>query len=162
MVLNSAQLGYISRAPNVGIDKPTLTRLAEMIEGKSDTILLGFNDYTKHLINMFCDNIRYVVDPKYAGVEFRGVTVRPLGEFERCGQMLVCSYPDFMVLKEHYFAAAQKARVPYLFPDKYGADTTKIVDFWRLDPLYKKIIKEAADCPPSMMSEPGLFFRAPL
>lgn len=158
MQLSPDKISYIARAPNVEIDKPTLTRLAEMTAQKSNTVLLGYNDYTKHLINMFASQISHVVDEKYAGISFRGVEVRPMGDFPDCEQMVVCSYPDFMKFKIHYFGQAHQKRIPFLFPDKYGAETTKIVDYIRLDPLYQKINEDAANCPPTMMSEAGMFF----
>ncbi|MDJ0929554.1 class I SAM-dependent methyltransferase [Breoghania sp.] len=71
--------GYLSRHIGAAIDKATLNALYSRIVAKH-FVLVGFNDYTKHLINFLLHMIVRVVgnDPRFHGMRFREFAVEPV------------------------------------------------------------------------------------
>jgi predicted O-methyltransferase YrrM len=150
---------YIARAPAARLDKPTLSAMSSLIKGRDGVVLLGFNDYAKHLINMFGAAIASVIDDRYQGLDFRGTAVVAAEDTLPEAQcFLICDYDRFYDYKARYYAEAAARRIPFLFPDKYGTETTKVVDFARLDPVHQAIRAGREAAPASMLSEDGLFF----
>jgi predicted O-methyltransferase YrrM len=151
--------GYVSRTPAVGIDRATLQELAGFVESGRTAVLLGFNDYAKHLINMFPGQVVQVMDRQFQEIGFREVPVSLLGtDLPTCDQVVVCDYDSLLTFKRAYYAETARRRIPFRFATKYGSEATKIVDFIRLDPLYHDIFASSGESPPTMMSEGGLFF----
>lgn len=155
----SERARYIAAAPNVDIDKQTLTILANAVAAKDRSLLLGFTDYAKHIMNMFPEKIAGVIDDRYAGISFRGIPVSPVAsDLPAYDQMVVCDYRKALIYKSRFYETCMTQRKPFYVADKYGAETTKVVDFIRLDPVYQAIWSRKQLAPSTMLSEAGLFF----
>lgn len=157
-MLDTASESYIAKARPIGLDKDTLRELASLVLTSDKIVLLGFNDYAKHLINMFPGRILMVIDEKYDGIQFRGIQVQKASGLPDCDQLVVCAYEKLFTYKCHYYADAAKRKIKFSVASKYGTERTKVLDFLHLDPLYQSIWAERSNSPSSMMSDAGMFF----
>lgn len=154
-MLKPEHLQYISRAPRAKLDHETLKALAAICANGKTTTLLGFNDYAKHLINMFSETITGVQDEHYTGITYRNITVGTV-EFTDTEQFVVCDYEELFEYKKKIYSECHQKRVPFLFAPKYENKSTAVVNFIQQDALYRGIFNATAR-PASMLSEPGLF-----
>jgi hypothetical protein len=137
-----------------GVDRTTLANLVDILGNGKKTVLLGFNDYAKHLINI-CPNICGVVDSRYSGVSFRGVIVSD--NLPECEQAVVVDYSQLFAFKQRHYAALYKRKAAFRYPAKFGEQETKTIDFISQDPLYQHVFN-CDGGPPTMMSRSGIFF----
>jgi hypothetical protein len=158
-MLEPEKTRYIARAPRVAVEPATLTRLAEFCAAGDRTLLLGYNDYAKHLVNLFGTRIVGVIDVsgRYEGIEFRGVPVLSPSDWRECDQVLVCDHSQLLFFKRMFFTRCTQEKIAFRFADTYGTESMKVVDFAVQDPLYRTILHGSDQRPPSMLSEPGVF-----
>ena len=155
-MLDASHTSYINTTPRANMDRETLTALANLCSNGKRTVILGFNDYAKHLINMFGDQIVCVLDFKYAGISFRDVEVRE-PEWCETAQFLVCDYRNMFIYKKLLYKQCHKLRVPFLFARTYEKSKTVLIDFPVQEPIYQQVFNDTPR-PATMLSQKALFF----
>jgi hypothetical protein len=148
---------YIAAAPKVQIDVDTLAQLSRFLATGKATMLLGFNDYAKHLINLHTDTVVGVMDfrKSHQGITYRQKAVAPVG-WQECEQFVVCDYSSLFAYKRAIYARCAKERKAFLFAGHYNKQQTKVVEFIHQDPLYQGIF-DTTPRPATMLAESGLF-----
>ena len=138
---------YINRTLELGVNRNTLRQLSGFIEENRNYILIGYNDYTKHLINCFSDQILAIVDPAeiYHGIYFRGKRVYPeLPDTPKVHGFVICKYeliPDFIqAIKAHpnYQRAVPK------YPTAFGDTITRDYSLVSQSEMYRSIFSDVA------------------
>lgn len=148
---------YLERTESLGICKDTLQDLARIVEKNGlATVLVGFNDYAKHLINMFPGQIVAVMDEHYGGITFRDVPVLPPTQpLPDCRHVLACDFEKIVEAKKFYAEALRKQKAIYSYAAKYEGTSTRKIDIVRQDPLLREVFSPRHRRPTSMMGEAG-------
>jgi predicted O-methyltransferase YrrM len=154
----------VAETATVLVDHEALSQLlAKCQEPGRRVALLGFNENTKHLLNLSLDSIVAVYDPEEwkLGIKFRGVSVIPADQKVDINLMVVC---DFKLL----YAFAGKIRRLYggtveLFcPSRLNYQPTQDINVFKQDPVYSDIEPVLHLSPPSMMAKEKLYMLAEL
>ena len=138
------------------IDAPTLDALFQYCAAQPETsrlALIGFNEYAKHLVNMFPDRTVGFHDPEpwKEGISFRGKTVAGREETFDATNLVVC---DYTLAYDYADEVARRYdKVPSVFvPPRFGQKFTHMIDPFAQESLYRQIFSRAAEAPPTMMS----------
>ena len=148
---------YLDDLKRLPICQETVRQLA-MIVAANDlaTVLIGFNDYSKHLINLFPDLIVAVIDDHYAGIDFRDVPVQSTSQpLPDCKRLLVCDYDKIIESRRHYSDEIKPGKLVLSFASSYEGRSTRKLDIVRHDPLLREVFSTRHRRPSSMMGEAG-------
>lgn len=145
---------HANRFINVSID--TVKELSILVEKGSPATLLGYNDYTKHVINLSLEHVVAVVDDRYAGMSFRDVPVLRESEVPDCKQVVACDYGRIVDFKRKHHATLQSRRIGFKVASKYGDVSTRSVDWTKQDPVYAEIFAQESQRPTSMIGINGI------
>jgi len=123
------------------VSHSTLSEMLGLIHDGRKFALLGFSDYTKHIINNFGDSITAVfdIDPRFVGFEFRGQRVQHIADLHTAGEadeFLVCVF-DHLI---DYTEAVQRtglAHKPILWPEDFDGKQGHRYHFREQSPLYR-------------------------
>ena len=113
--------------------------------------LLGFNEYSKNLINLCPDAIVCVYDDEAwkQGIRFKGVPVLPFEQNSQVNKIVCCAYGQL-----YEGVAAIRRRNPGVqiyYPPQLEYKSTDLIDIGTQERLYRTITSRQADCPPGMM-----------
>ncbi|MHA3914757.1 hypothetical protein [Halovulum sp. GXIMD14793] len=141
-----------------GISRETLMEIYQICVNRRKCCLVGFNDYSKHIVNLLPEKIEAIIDddPAVLGIEFRGTkVVASSGEFES-HVMVVCKY-DYL---SEYTAKLKFRHDDRIIatPKKFGDQPTRFADPYRHDALQRAVFRDWQDVPNSMMSQDKIMF----
>jgi hypothetical protein len=140
-------------------DTPTVTvdhiALAELVNrcGQSDSrvVLVGFGEYSKHLVNLLPQHILAIYDPRpiYSGISFRNVPVLQLGDYVGCNLVVGCEYD----LLYDYFrqVSTMYPNIEIFRPSRLHYKNTGEVKVFEQEAIYREIFSRSHEAPVSMM-----------
>ena len=106
------------------VSRSTLGEMLSLVQPGRRVALLGFSDYTKHLINNFGDNVVeiYEVDERFVGFEFRGKVVRSITELagarNSVDEFVICVFDDLVTYTDVVHRAGL-GHLPLLWPEDF-------------------------------------------
>jgi predicted O-methyltransferase YrrM len=106
------------------VSHSTLAELLNLIGNGRKVALLGFSDYTKHVINNFGDNVVSIfdTDQRFVGFEFRGKRVQHISEIssvrDAADDFVVCVF-DQLIDFTGAVQTAGLAHMPLLWPEDF-------------------------------------------
>lgn len=124
------------------VSKPTLSEMLHLVGQGRKVALLGFSDYTKHIINNFGENITGVfeIDPRFVGFEFRGKRVQHIADLRETetatDDFVVCVFENLI----DYTDAVQRAGLshkPILWPEDFDGKQGHRYHVRDQSPLYR-------------------------
>jgi len=133
---------YINRTLELGVDRNTLRQLAGFIEQKKKYILIGYNDYTKHIINCFSDQIISIIDPAkvYQGIGFRGKQVHDqLPDTAGVDGFIICKFDLIPQYIQAVKAHSKHQRATLKYPTSFGDKLTRDYELIEQSELYRSI-----------------------
>jgi hypothetical protein len=134
--------GYLIGHFSDEVSKTTLAEILTLIGHGRRVALLGFSDYTKHIINNFGDNVVKVfeVDQRFAGFEFREKKVEHIDRIseyaDEFDDFIVCVFNNLV----DYTEAVQRAGLahkPMLWPENFDGHRAHRYDVRRQSSLYR-------------------------
>lgn len=148
----------ITQTSTTLIDQDELTWLYNVaMAHASDVVVVGFNEYAKHLINLTEGRVTAVLDPDPArqGLSFKGVRSLPLAAGPPASAVLMTEF-------EHLHGT--QAELERLYPGRVHVpprlhyQSPDFIDPRRQDPLYRAIYARKQEAPPTMMTPEKLYF----
>ena len=141
-------------------DVPTLENLYAFCSSEGARVaLIGFNEYSKQLVNLCHPNIVGFHDPEpwKHGISFRGKQVLGSSEAFDATHLAVCDYAlayDYAAEIALLYADRAKLHIPPRFAGK----ATHLIDPFVQEAIYKEIFAEAHTAPLTMMSREKICF----
>lgn len=126
-----------------GVHRDTLRHLVSYVTpAYSSVALVGFNDYAKHLINLFPDQIVLVLDPDpaYQGISFRGVNV--VAELEGEVDLFIMTEYDYLYTAITHIEASLQQGVPIRMAPSYDGQSGKVISPEHHLPFYRELFAE--------------------
>jgi predicted O-methyltransferase YrrM len=113
--------------------------------------LIGFNEYSKNLVNLCPDNVVCVYDDERwkQGIRFKGIPVLSFAERADINKIICCAYGQ--IYEGMPAIRAFYPNVPYYYPPQIEYKDTGLLDISLQERLYREIASDVADCPPGMM-----------
>ncbi|WAP68854.1 class I SAM-dependent methyltransferase [Jiella pelagia] len=155
MAFSPAEI-YLSKVFEIGISRSTLKHLLNIAGRHQNIALIGWSDYAKHLINVYPDRIKCIVDEKteVTGLSFRDVPVVPFSSKEaRSADCYLAT--RFDMLTSAVLRLYQDRQFPtkrYLFAPEYDGRTSEFYDPMMQDAIFETI-RSAGSPPPTMMED---------
>lgn len=124
------------------VSHTTLLEMLKLVPSGRRVALLGFSDYTKHIINNFGDEVVAVfdIDPRFVGFEFRGKRVEHISNIVDAGSRI----DDFIVcVHEHlidFTDAVQRnglGHIPMHWPEDFDGKQGHRYHIREQSPLYR-------------------------
>lgn len=136
------------------VSPTTLAEMLSLIAPGRRVALLGFSDYTKHIINNFGDQVAAVfeTDPRFFGFEFRDKRVEPIDQIaarhEDFDEFIVCVFDDIVT----YMNAVQIAGLAHkqiLWPEDFDGHKAHRIDILAQSSAYRYMVR------PDRLGEPA-------
>lgn len=121
--------------------------------------LVGFNEYSKNVINLAPEAVVGIHDraPWMHGIRFRGVPVVPLEHRTDATKIIHCAYEELYeassILRRTYGAG-----VSYYYPPKLAYKSTDLIDVAEQEALYRRILEQQPQAPASMVGQAKVKF----
>ncbi len=146
-----------------GVKRETLRHLVSFVTpAQSAVALVGFNDYAKHLINLFPDQIAVVLDPDplYQGISFRGIEV--VAELEGHIDLFVMTEYDYLYSAVSIIEAGPYRSVPIRMAPNYAGRSGRVISPEDHLPFYRDLFAgedtRTSAAESSMMSRTNIVF----
>lgn len=146
------------------VSKDTLSEILGLVSAGKRVSLLGFSDYTKHIINNFGDEIVSIfeIDPNFDGFEFRGKRVIHIDGLSHAGEeideFIVCVF-DHLIDYTDAIRRSGLAHKPIHWPEDFDGRKGHRYHIREQSPLYR--YEDRADRlgePPTMMPRETITF----
>jgi len=150
----------VTDTASVLVDHEALTgMLNACTELNTQAALIGFNEYSKHLINLIPENIVAIYDEEEwkHGINFRGIRVAPSNEKFSVNKIVVCDYHQLYGFTG-YIRRLYDGIVPVYCPQRLHYKPTTEINVFEQERCYKSIEAEKSSSPPSMMEQNKLYF----
>lgn len=124
------------------VSHSTLAEMLRLIPSGGRVGLLGFSDYTKHVINNFGDEIVavYDLDPRFVGFEYRGKKVEHVSVLAdargKVDHFVVCVREHLIDFTDAVRSSGQ-AHVPILWPEDFDGRPGHRYHIREQSPLYR-------------------------
>jgi predicted O-methyltransferase YrrM len=121
--------------------------------------LIGFNEYSKHLVNLCGDNIVGIYDPAAwkTGISFRGKLVAGSDEKLDITQLAVCD-PLLAYDFAGQISLLYDDALPVYIPPRFGDKSTLKLNAFTQEQIYKDIFSQSDAAPLSMINHDNLCF----
>jgi len=134
-----------------------LSELAKLLAVRKNCTLLGFNDISKHLANMYPENVVAIQDSKISeDMNYRGIPIRGMEKVDKCESAILCDFAGLYKYKK-IVEEIYKGAVSFAFANSYSGSSAKVVDFSVHDTTIESIFSSSASAPPTMMSKRDIF-----
>lgn len=136
------------------VSRDSLSEMLSLVQPGRRIGLLGFSDYTKHLINNYGDSIVsvYDIDERFSEFEFRGKKVQSIkalaSDINTVDDFVVCVFDDLV----YYTEAVHRAglgHVPMLWPEDFDGRAGHRYAIEAQSPLYRYVPR------PDRLGEPA-------
>jgi predicted O-methyltransferase YrrM len=126
-------------------------------------VLLGFNEYSKHMLNLIGDKIVAIYDPESwkIGISFRGIEVMPFNLTVDANLIVVCDI-DLLYDFTGKIRRLYENKIDIFYPSRLHYKSTVEINVFEQDRVYSTIKPLMHQSPPSMMQQEKLFFLAEL
>lgn len=134
--------GYLIGHFSDEVSKSTLTEILTLIGPGRRIALLGFSDYTKHIINNFGDNVAVIfeVDERFVGFKFREKSVEHISKISQFSDefddFIVCVY-DNLVDYTEFVQRSGLAHKAMLWPEDFDSYRAHQYNVRRQSALYR-------------------------
>jgi hypothetical protein len=152
---------YINKILEIGISRSTLRQLFSIANKYDNVCLVGFNDYSKHLINLCGSKIRLIIDQniEHFGITFRNIAVsNNLEEARDCSAFVITDYTLLPKYLADITLDVSYKRQPILYANSYGDYPARFYQPLIHDSLYKSVLASGENSPPTMMKQEKLLF----
>jgi predicted O-methyltransferase YrrM len=145
------------------VSKSTLAEMLSLVGSDREIVLLGFSDYTKHIINNFGENVTAVfeIDPRFVGFEFRGHQIQHIDSLvssQIVDDFIVCVF-DHLVDYTGAIQSAGLADKPILWPEDFDGKKGHRYHIREQSPLYRYEHRpDRLGEPPTMMPRETITF----
>jgi hypothetical protein len=133
--------------------------LAQATAPDARVALIGFNEYSKHLLNLAGDHVVAIYDrePWKVGIQFRGKTVIPSDQKVEVNKIIVCDYRSLYELTG-VIDRLYDFQVPLWWPPRLDYKPTGDLVLTEQDALIRDILERESVAPVSMMAREKLLF----
>jgi predicted O-methyltransferase YrrM len=148
------------QAPTIFVDPEGLNNLLSQITPDTRAVLIGYNEMSKHLINLAQPNIVAVYDPEpwKIGIRFRGVPVIPMDQkVEGANLILACGYA-YLYEAMATIIALYDRQVRWYWPPGIEYKVTSELKPFDQEDIYRRLFAQSDQAPPSMMAPEKLKF----
>lgn len=149
----------ITSTPTIFVDQEGLQNLyARCSRTDTRVALIGFNEYSKHLVNLCGENIVGIYDPEdwKIGISFRGKRVLPRTSVVNINLIAVCDI-KLMYDFSGEISLLYGEKIEVFCPPRLHYKTTIEIKPSEQEAIYKAVLQEREGAPVSMMSEEKLF-----
>ena len=154
----------VTETATVLVDHEALTgMLNACAEPGTRAALVGFNEYSKHLLNLSSENIIVVYDEAEwkQGIKFRGITVASPNVRFDINKIIICEYHQLYGFTGTIRRLYEK-NIPIYYPPRMHYKSTADINVFEQEITYKSIEAEKTLSPPSMMEQNKLHYLAEL
>jgi predicted O-methyltransferase YrrM len=150
----------LESVPQIYVDPKALAELVALCSKEGRRVgLIGFNEMSKHIVNLCGDSIKGFYDPApwKTGITFRGKPVLGLTERMDITHLAVCDYD----LAYDFSAAISRLyndKVPLYCSGRLDNKSTVKIDVLKQEQIYKDISAQAHQAPKSMMNPEKMGF----
>ena len=149
---------YIRQSLDTGISRETLQQIYAICADRKKCCLVGFNDYSKHLVNLLPGVIEAIVDddPSVNGIFFRGKQVIHSSDTVESKVMVFCKFEYISEYTAKLKFSDDKKIIAV--PGAFGKDGTRFADPYRHDQLHRKVFQDWENVPNSMMARDKIMY----
>ena len=146
-------------APHVFVDPHGLQQLFDRCSAAGTRVaLIGYNEYSKHLINLCGANVVCIYDPHdhNIGIHFRGIPVVDMPTKLDANLLACCDYKylyEYGAKLEQFYD-----NVVFFYPSRLDSKETTIINVFEQEEFYRHVLSNREMQPVSMMNVDKLQF----
>ncbi|WP_458425020.1 TylF/MycF/NovP-related O-methyltransferase [Methylorubrum extorquens] len=156
----------VTQTPAVFVDWEALDNIVNACNQPGQSVaLVGFNEYSKHILNLHPDKVAAIYDAEEwkVGITYKGVTVSPPTEKHSVTKIVCCSYAQAYEFLGKIWRLYDRA-VPWYCPPRIEYKNIVEINVFEQEGVYQAISADASPTrtPLSMMAPEKLKFLSEL